>query len=200
MEGFIFKPSDDKKKPTARPDSAVLLFIKHLSPLMTLSKCTFIWGRNLCWQSPSTSSLLFSFSRMACLLNFFCDIVCNVFALAFGDPVLLLSSMETLCITLTIQDFTYTDILVRQSSSEGRHNPTHQIDINALKTCHSYTGSQVAVHRGRGVIALLHGFTVRTARRLGSGSTVLVLCNSVKTGGVSAFFSCPSDRTATLLF
>ncbi len=41
-EGVIFKPSDDKKKPTARLDSPVLLFIKHLSPLMTLSIYAFI--------------------------------------------------------------------------------------------------------------------------------------------------------------
>lgn len=47
MEGFIFKPSDDiyikkKEKPTARLDSVVLLFIKHLSPLMTLSNYALI--------------------------------------------------------------------------------------------------------------------------------------------------------------
>lgn len=42
MEGFIFKPGDDKEKPAARLDTAALLFIKHLSPLMTLSSWTFI--------------------------------------------------------------------------------------------------------------------------------------------------------------
>lgn len=40
----------EKKKPTARLDSVVLLFIKHLSPLMTLSKYAFIWEKELCWQ------------------------------------------------------------------------------------------------------------------------------------------------------
>ena len=62
-EGFIFKPGDDKKKnkPTARPDSAVLLFIKHLSPLMTLSSYAFIWGRKLCWQREVLPDPLFLF-------------------------------------------------------------------------------------------------------------------------------------------
>lgn len=110
-EGFIFKPGDDQKKnkPTARPDSAVLLFIKHLSPLMTLSSYAFIWGRKLCWQREVLPHPLSCFChRMSRTVHFLSAIYRNVFALAFALTccINIVSGKEsTVCVTL--KDTTY---------------------------------------------------------------------------------------------